>query len=262
MSQSVAGQHLTTETWKAMLADPDTHRAMFEHVAAGCEVCDAVLAATTDRLDGEVDQALLSLQPQLQSQPLDELAWARFRKVRRTTAAAATLAPTGSGRTLAGVMLALAAALVAVVATRPPSNTAPWNGVKGSTLTTGPALSLQTALRQKDNTFLRLDDGTRVSPSSVMVFRATSSIEGPARVFLQRGATTPVEVGQTAVRAGTFDLQNDSGLLGVTLENESGEVSVWVVVGETPFTQEVAVTAITSGVFNELGVARVRLHVE
>ncbi len=260
MSQSVAaGQHLTTETWKAMLADPDAHAAMFEHVAAGCEVCDAVLAATTDALDGQVDRALLSLQPRLQTQPLDELAWARFRKANRTSSVAPAAS---SGRFLAGLVVALAAALVAIVSITPPTTSAAWNGLKGSSLTTGPALSLQTALRQKDNTFLRLDDGTRVSPSSVMVFRATSSIEGPARVFLQRGSATPVEVGQTAVRAGTFDLQNDTGLLGVTLEGEVGEVSVWVVVGETPFSQQAAVTAITSGVFNELGVARVRLTVE
>lgn len=253
MSQSVGEVlHLTTEKWKAMLADPDAHAALFDHVAAGCEICDATLATLSDDLDGQVDRALLSLQPQLQTQPLDDLSWARFRKQQRT-------APRRTGLML-GVVTAIAAALLAVVAVKPVPHE--WNGLKGTALTTGPSLTLETALRQKDNTFLRLDDGTHVSASSVMVFRATSSIEGPARVFLQRGNATPVEVGQTAVRAGTFDLQNDTGLLGVTLENEVGDVSVWVVVGEGPFTQESAITAITSGNGNELGLARVRLHVE
>ncbi len=251
MSQSDV-QHLTHDSWKALLADPKAHPGLFEHVQAGCDQCDTFLANTVDELDGAVDRALLSLRPQ-QPQPLDELGWMRLRK---------KLGLRANSQRLVRVVGALAAALIAFVAWEALQHReAAWNGVKGISANE-PSLSLQVALKQKDNTFLRLDDGTRVAPTSVMVFRATSSIDGPARVFLQRGEAAPVEVGQTEVRAGTFDLQNDNGLLGVTLENEHGDISVWVVAGEGPFPQATAIAAISAKSSNELALARVRLFVE
>jgi hypothetical protein len=245
-------EHLTSETWKALLAEPKAHPGLFEHVQAGCDVCDAFLATTFDELDGAVDRALLSLRPQY-PQPLDELGWMRLRK---------RLGLRSKSSRLIQVVGALAAALIAVVAFEAVQHRdTGWNGLKGVT-SNAPSLSLQVALKQRDNTFLRLDEGSHVAPTSVMVFRATSSIDGPARVFLQRGESPAFEVGQTEVRAGTFDLQNDNGLLGVTLENEHGDISVWVVAGEGPFAQAAAIAAITAKTSNDLALARVRLHVE
>jgi hypothetical protein len=69
-------------------------------------------------------------------------------------------------------------------------------------------------------------------------------------------------VGQTALEAGTHELQTDTGILGVSLDGERGPVTVWVVVGEGPFSAADALHAIASHGSDALGVARVNVHVE
>jgi hypothetical protein len=159
------------------------------------------------------------------------------------------------------VVLALAAGLVLAVGVglKVRSDAPSWNGMKGSR---GPGLELTAARKRLDDGFARLDDGARLQKDAVLVFRANSTIEGPARVYLQRGNAAPVEVGETALRAGPQEIQTDTGLLGVTLEGEHGDVAVWVVVGEAPFTGDAALNAINSLGTPELGVARVRVQVE
>lgn len=241
--------HLTVETWKAMRAAPRDHQALLAHLEAGCDQCDEFLATQVDEFDGVTDQALLSLAP-VSEAPLDELGWRRLNK---------RLAQPPRRTALWAMGALAAAALLTVGGLALRHESGGWNGLKGSR---GPALELAAARRKADNAFVRLDDGATLRNDSVLVFRATSTVDGPARVFLQRAHELPVEVGATELQAGTHELQNDTGLLGVTLEGEHGEVSVWVVAGETPFSRDAALSAIDSLGTPELGVARVKVHVE
>jgi hypothetical protein len=163
-----------------------------------------------------------------------------------------------------GTAMALVAGLVVVVGVTlafQPGRQPLWDGLKRSG-SLGPTLQLSAARRQPDQSFQRLDDGARLTSRSVLILRATSSIDGPARVYLQRASQAPVEVGEVALQAGTHELQTDAGLLGVTLDGERGAVKVWVVVGEVPFSGVLALEAISSQGSRELAAASVSVQVE
>jgi hypothetical protein len=245
--------HLDGASWRALLSAERPDPALVEHLAAGCEACEAFLATRSDPLDGEVDRALLSVGPAREA-PLDELAWRRFTRRQQ--------APALRRRRLV-VGLALAAGLLVSlgVSLNRPGRDAGWNGLKRSE-SMGPSLRLSAARRQSDQAFVRLDEGARVAPGSVLVLRATSSVDGPARVFLERAGQAPVEVGQSALKAGTHELLTDTGLLGVSLDSEQGAVRVWVVVGEGPFGTDSALQAIRGQGAPELAAASVLVRVE
>lgn len=255
---SEATRHLTAASWAALQADPASDRSLVEHVAAGCDECDQVIASQVDALDGELDRALLSLAPRA-PQPLDEVGWQRLRKSLRPKAPVRRWFVAGAA--LAAMLSVFVARSVSTSPTSPTPASRP-DGVKGSTGSQGPQLQLAAARKRSTDSFVRLDDGASLSAGSVLVFQATSTIEGPARVFLQRSSGAPLEVGVTALKAGTHELQTDTGLLGVTLDGEQGDVTVWVVVGETPFSAEAAISAIGSKGSADLGVAQVHVHVE
>lgn len=252
---SEATRHLTAASWAALQTDPASDRSLVEHVAAGCDECDQVIASQVDALDGELDRALLSLAPTA-PQPLDEVGWQRLRKSLRAKSPTRRFFVVGAAL---AAMLSLFAARSLITA--PAADSRP-DGLKGSTGSQGPQLQLAAARKRSTDSFVRLDDGASLSAGSVLVFQATSTIEGPARVFLQRSNGAPLEVGVTALKAGTHELQTDTGLLGVTLDGEQGDVTVWVVVGETPFSAEAAISAIGSKGSADLGVAQVHVHVE
>jgi hypothetical protein len=261
MDDAMAGQptrHLDARTWEALQADPKADPALFEHVASGCEQCDAVISSCVEPLDGALDAALLSLAPP-SGEALDELGWMRLRKQLKPAQ------PTRGGQPFF-IVFALAATLAltagAVFTSGSGSLHRGPDGLKGSS-TTGPQLQLSAARKRgAADSFVRLDDGAQLEQGSVLVFQATSSIEGPARVFLQRAGAPPSEVGQTALEAGTHELQTETGILGVSLDGERGAVTVWVVVGEGPFSASDALRAIERHGSAALGVARVNVRVE
>jgi hypothetical protein len=224
---------------------------LLAHLAEGCEACDAFLEGHLDDLDGAVDRLLLGLAPPPPA-PLDELGWAKLR--RRLPG---RVAPSRRWAIGAGLAAAVTVALgAAVLGPHKPA----WNGLKGSS--SGPNLEVAAAVRHGDNAFVRLDDRARLGNDAVLVFRADSSVEGPARIYLQRGSTTPVEIGETEVRSGTHEIRTDTGLLGVSLGGERGELTVWIVVGDGPFSNEAALQAIEARGTSDLATARVRVNVE
>jgi hypothetical protein len=248
-----AERHLDAASWRALLEAPRPDGPLLEHLAAGCEVCDAFLATHVDELDGAVDRALLRLGP-VRLGELDEVGWMRLQ--RRLGAGAVRTRRRVIGAALAAsLVVALGLSLVR------PGKGQGWDGLKRSA-SMGPTLQLSAALRHSDQAFVRLDDGARLSAGAVLVLRATSSIDGPARVFLERAGQAPIEVGQVAMRAGTHELQTEAGLLGVTLEGERGEVRVWVVVGEAPFSAETALEAIASPHGGDVVAASIRVQVD
>ena len=239
--------HLDDATWQRLWSDPASVRSMLEHLGEGCDVCDAFIASRPE-LDGEVDRLLLSLSPK--TAPMDELGWrrlkARMGKPSRTAVALIALA--------AGLAVLVGAGLVVVRGSSP--LTAP--GLEGDARV---FMTVVAARQLETGGFEQLSSSGTVPKGSTLAFRVTSPVDGPARVFLQRGKELPEELAQLRVRSGVSQLEQDSGLFGVNLEDERGPVTVWVVAHDTPFDAAAALRAITLSA-SPLAVGRVEVIVE
>ena len=239
--------HLDDSTWQRLWSDPASARSMLEHVGTGCDVCDAFIASRPE-LDGEVDRLLLSFSPK--TAPLDEVGWRRLK------------ARLGKPQRSAVAMIALAAGLAVLAG-------AGLVVVRGSSALTAPGLkgdgrvfmNVVAARQLESGAFEQLPASGKVPKGSTLAFRVTSPVDGPARVFLQRGKELPEELAQLRVRSGVSQLEQDTGLFGVNLEDEQGPVIVWVVAHDTPFDAAEALNAIASAA-SSLAVGRVEVFVE
>ena len=239
--------HLDDATWQRLWSDPTSARSMLEHLGEGCDVCDAFIASRPE-LDGEVDRLLLSLSPK--TAPLDELGWRRLK------------ARLGKGQRSSVALIALAAGLAVLVG-------AGLVVARGTSVLTAAGLkgdgrvfmSVVAARQLDDGAFEQLPSSGRVPKGSTLAFRLTSPVDGPARVFIQRGKELPEELAQLRVRSGIGQLEQDTGLFGVNLEDEQGAVTVWVVAHDTPFDVAKALDAIASPT-SPLAVGRVEVIVE
>lgn len=240
--------HLDDATWKRLWTDPGSLGQLRQHLEQGCETCDAFLAERPE-LDGAVDQLLLGLSPPTGS--LDEVGWRRLR---------AKVLPARSGPrwalALAASVLVLGGVAVVLRSTPVVPQTAP--GLKGAHKG---VLEVVAARKTSSGVFEQVAAKGHVPKASLLAFRVSSPVEGPARVFLQRGAEAPEELAQVLVRAGVHELEQDTGAFGVALEDEQGPVSVWVVANEAPFDATEATKAITSG-SSSLVVGRVEVFVD
>lgn len=240
--------HLDAAGLRQLLEGADADPALLAHLEAGCETCDAALAAVS-ALDGEIDLALLRLAPR----PLDAAAppWRRAREVvvplRRRVPVAAW-----------GALAAAALLLLLVPLLRAPAGGEP--GVKGARRP--PTLRLEIAARTPDGAFASVPPGATVSARDVLVLRTDASHAAEGWVLLQRGASrTPEVLEALAVPAGPAVLERQHGLLGLSLDGEAGAVTVWVVVGATPPSREAAVAAVESADPSPLVRAGFHLHV-
>lgn len=246
--------HLDAARWKALQQAPDAE--LLAHVAEGCEVCDEFLA-TLPGFDGEVDRALLALAPRPPS--TDELSYARYRRASQKALAAA---PGGASPRL---MRALAAAAVLLIAggawlliPHAASHPIP-SGLKGSGRV---QLELRAALKAPEGTLTPVTDGARVPAGAALVFQVRSGLAGPARLYVQRGLSAPVELAQLGLVEGAQELElGEDGLLGFSLRGERGPLQVWLVAAEGPTSAEEALSAIRSGGAEGLSVAHVRVDV-
>lgn len=245
--------HLDEASWAALTADPAAHAALLEHLAQGCDACDAFLARRVDAFDGPVDALLLGLAPA--PRPRDDVGWARLR---RALGVPGRDGPRAAWPWVGGVAAVLAAAVGVGLWLARPAPHASSDGLKGPA---APALELEAAVREVDGRFVRLSDGARVSASAVLVLRAQASVDGVARVFLEAAGGAPRELGVARVRAGLHPLERADGLLGVSLADEAGPVTVWVVMGEAPMTTTQALGALQSRGAPALAVARVHVVV-
>ena len=232
--------HLDPARWQALLVTPEPE--LLAHLEAGCDLCDDFLASVPG-LEGEVDRALFALAPRPPS--TDELSWARFRRrhraPRRLFIAAAALA-------------LLASASWALFPAAEPSS-----GIKGS----GRAqLELRAALGASGGALTLVDDGAQVPASAALVFQVRSNFAGPARFFVQRGASAPVELAQLGLVEGAQELEaSDDGLLGFSLRGERGPLQLWLVASESPLPAEAALAAIQSGASEGVALGHVRVEV-
>lgn len=244
--------HLDDANWQRLWKDPASAKDTLAHLREGCETCDAFLADRPE-LDGQVDSLLLSLAPP-SAAPLDELGWRRLSaKLKKPSAMPRVVLAVAAGLVLlGGTALVLRGAKPATTVDSVPP------GIKGSAKL---VLEVVAARRTQAGAFEQLRSGDRVAKGSLLAFQVSSPVEGPARVFIQRGREAPEELAQLLIRSGVHQLEQDTGLFGVALEDERGPVSVWVVAAEAPFDVNDAVKAITSGT-PSLAVGRVEVLVD
>jgi hypothetical protein len=258
-------RHLDADALRALTAgEPESVAYFREHLSHPCEPCMDFLARTPGPglLDGQVDALLLRLAPPAQQEPrLDEVGHARVRRGLRTP---------GQGWRRAAVGVALAAGLAGLVVLTRPQVPTPgqqpdaWNGVKGVSRL---ALELSVVARGPDDSPRRMDPGTPASDDEVLVLRYHATEAGEALLFQQRGGAGPELLGRFPLKAGTHELEGPQGLVGVSLEGESGPLTLWLVgfpSGQMPPPEEVR-EALTRGDMGErsaLAVNRFDLHVQ
>ncbi|AEI68415.1 hypothetical protein [Corallococcus macrosporus] len=211
--------------------EPEAVAYFAEHLAHPCDTCEAFLAAHAGPglLDGQVDALLLGLAPPAASAaPLDEVGLARVRRALRTHPPAARRWGLVAGG-LAACVLALVL-LPRMRAEAPGPQTGapgPWTGEKGRVAHI--ALELSVAARASDGVLRRLDPGSRVEDSDVLLLRYHATEAGSALLFVQRQGEPPELLGQFPLTAGTHDLRGPQGLAGVSLTGETGPVTLWLV---------------------------------
>jgi hypothetical protein len=168
------------------------------------------------------------------------------------------------------VGVALAAGLAGlVVLTRAPvppvqQETDAWNGVKGVG-----RLALETSVvaRGPGDSLRRMDPGATASDEEVLVLRYHATEAGEALLFQQRGDAAPELLGRFPLQAGTHELEGPQGLVGISLEGESGALTLWLVgfaSGQVLPPEEVR-EALTRGDMDErsaLAINRFDLHVQ
>jgi hypothetical protein len=170
---------------------------------------------------------------------------------------------------LVGVTMAMAAGLAGLfVLTRaqlppPGQRQGAWDGVKGVGRL---ALEMSVVARGPDDSLRRMDPGTTASDEEVLVLRYHSTEAGEALLFQQRDGAAPELLGRFPLQAGTHELEGPQGLVGVSLEGESGPLSLWLVgfpSGQVPPPEKVR-EALTRGDMEEgsvLAINRFDLHV-
>jgi hypothetical protein len=258
-------RHLDANALRALTAgEPEAVAYFREHLAHPCEACMEFLARTPGPglLDGQVDALLLHLVPARQEEPrLDEVGDARIRRALRGPAPVWRRAAVG---------LALAAGLTGlVVVTR--ADVGPLRGEKGAwdgTKGVGRlALEMSVVARGPGDSLRRMDPGATASDEEVLVLRYHATEAGEALLFQQRGDAAPELLGRFPLQAGTHELEGPQGLVGISLEGESGALTLWLVgfpSGQMLPPEEVRET-LTRGDMDErsaLAINRFDLHVQ
>ena len=258
-------RHLDTEALRALSAgEPEAVAYFREHLAHPCEDCIAYLAKTPGPglLDGRVDSLLLHLAPARQEEPsLDEVGFARVRRGLR--------GPTPRPWRKVAAALAVAAGVAGLVVLTRPQVRLPggekgaWDGVKGVGHL---ALEASMVVREPGGALRRMDPGATASDEDVLMLRYHATEAGEALLFQQRVGAEPELLGRFPLLAGTHELEGPQGMVGISLEGESGPLTFWLVgfvSGQVPPPEEVR-EALTRGDMEErsvLAINRFDLHV-
>lgn len=223
-------RHLDDEALSALARrEPEAVKYFREHLATACEVCEGFLATHSgpDVLDGQVDSVLLALAPPRTDAPLDEVGFARVRRELRM--------PHRDTRRWGLIAGAVAAGLLAVIVV--PRMRQGGTGVEVGTASQEPgvkgqvgriALELAVVARGSDGALRRLDPDTLVGSDDVLLLRYHATEAGTALLFQQRAGEAPQLLGAFVLEAGTHDLRGPQGLSGVSLEGESGSLTLWL----------------------------------
>lgn len=256
-------RHLDANSLNALAArEPEAVAYFQEHLASSCDTCEEFLATHPGPglLDGQTDAVLLSVAPPKEAR-LDEVGFARLRRKLRAPAAP---------RRWVAVASAMAACVLAVVlVTRPrgpegSETRGAWDGLKGPSRI---SLEMAVVARSAEGALRRLDSGSAVPEADVLLLRYHATEAGTGLLF-QQSDGGPVELlGRFPLQAGTHDLQGPQGLAGVSLEGESGAMTLWLVgfpAEETPSPEVVRATLESHGARGQdkLSIARFDVRVQ
>jgi hypothetical protein len=211
-------RHLGPETVRRLLTGAirgAEARDLARHLEAGCEACEAVLAAegSAAALDGAADQALLRLGPP--GEPGNDLEWARIR---------AALRRPERLRRFAGVAAAAVLLFGVGLALRPSPAPDAWDGLKGAAPgAAGVRLRFSVVSPGPGGPHLeRGASGSAVPAEAQLLFRA--EVGGPAALALLRVGPDGGEVvweGRAQV-AGPVDVEVGGRPAAVPLRGLSG----------------------------------------
>jgi hypothetical protein len=224
-------KHLDTDAMRALARrEPEAVAYFREHLAAPCDTCEAFLAEQPgpDLLDGQVDALLLGMSPKAagaHNAPLDEVGLARVRRGLRGHRPDARRWGLIAGAIAAGVLAVVLVPRLRAADPEVDTGELP-QGVKGPG---GIALELAVVARDADGGLRRLDPASRVGDADVLLLRYHATEAGTALLFQQRDGQGPELLGRFPLEAGTHDLEGPQGLAGVSLEGESGPVTLWLV---------------------------------
>jgi hypothetical protein len=235
----MTSMHLDHDTYRQLRSGglaPAVARALAEHLAGDCDVCDAFLAGVEpDALDGGVDAALTSLAPAADAERGDDLEYARIRRavkggggrmwqVSRWAAAAAALLLVG------GVSVTLLRS--------GPRDDARWDGFKGTGAGIVPARLRFAVVGDAAGGLDRGTSGAVVPQAASLAFRV--ELGRPAHLALLRigGGDSEVVWRQHVTRAGAVDVSEDGRPAAYPLRGLAGTQRFALVASERPIADE------------------------
>ncbi|MBF5045995.1 hypothetical protein FGE12_26520 [Aggregicoccus sp. 17bor-14] len=258
-------EHLDAASWAALQRREPAAVAHFaRHLAQPCEVCEAFLAGSPeggDALEALADESLGAL---AREDAGEELGWAR---VRRELGPAVQQQPQRRAPRRAwaarAVGLAAVAALALVVV-----RVAPWRGeqeqgfrIKGQRPV---SLELSATVQLPDGRVLPVAEGEPLPPEGVLLLRYTAEEPARALLVMQAAEGAPRVLGRFTLQPGAHDLDEGGELAGVSLEGESGPLTVALVVapaGESVSEEPAQLQAALAGEREAGGTVVARLHV-
>jgi hypothetical protein len=214
--------HLDAASWHALQNHEPAAVAYFaRHLATPCEACEAFLIETSgqDDLDALADEALVAAAGSPPRE--DALGWERVR--RRAFPSKARTWGAGLGA------LAAAAALVALVVTTSAGRQGELGSserVKGSAPR---VLEVTAAAQLPDGRVLPVAEGQALPPEAVVLLRYHTSEATEAVLLREVPGEAPRVLGRFSLEPGTHELEEASGLVGVSLEGDSGELTLTLV---------------------------------
>ncbi|WP_224242488.1 hypothetical protein [Hyalangium gracile] len=215
--------HLDAASWSALRdREPAAVAHFARHLASPCDACEGFLAEASgqEELDALADEALVAVANTPPRE--DTLGWERVRR-RAFPSKARTWGPR------LGALAAVAAALVLLVlAPRMERPGEPRGGerVKGGAPL---VLELTAAAQLPDGRVLPVAEGQALPPEAVVLLRYHTTEAVEAVLVREVPAEAPRVLGRFSLEAGTHDLAEASGLAGVSLEGETGALTLALV---------------------------------
>lgn len=216
--------HLDAASWRALQNhEPEAVAYFARHLAAPCEACEAFLAEAPgqDELDALTDEALAAAA----GSPLreDSLGWERVRR----RAFPSRARRWGAGL---GALAAVAAAALVVLVVAPPRGN-PVDAGRGERVKGGAPLVLEltAAAQLPGGSVLPVAEGQSLPPEAVVLLRYHVSEASEAVLMREAPGKAPEVLGRFSLAPGTHELEEASGLAGVSLEGDVGELALALV---------------------------------
>lgn len=216
--------HLDAASWRALQNHEPAAVAYFaRHLAKPCEACEAFLAEAPgqEELDALTDEALVAAAGSPPRE--DSLGWERVRR----RAFPSRARRWGAGL---GALAAVAAAALVFLVVAPPMGRQVDSGrserVKGGAPL---VLELTAAAQLPGGSVLPVAEGQTLPPEAVVLLRYHVSEASEAVLVREVPGEAPEVLGRFSLEPGTHELEEASGLAGVSLEGEVGELSLALV---------------------------------